>query len=37
VGKTELTKALAGFLFDDDNAMVRIDMSSSWRSTPSAA
>ncbi len=27
VGKTELTKALAGFLFDDDNAMVRIDMS----------
>jgi ATP-dependent Clp protease ATP-binding subunit ClpB len=27
VGKTELTKALAGFMFDDDNAMVRIDMS----------
>jgi ATP-dependent Clp protease ATP-binding subunit ClpB len=27
VGKTELTKALAGFLFDDDNAMTRIDMS----------
>ena len=27
VGKTELTKALAGFLFDDDNALVRIDMS----------
>jgi ATP-dependent Clp protease ATP-binding subunit ClpB len=27
VGKTELTKALAGFLFDDDKAMVRIDMS----------
>ena len=27
VGKTELTKALAHFLFDDDNAMVRIDMS----------
>ena len=27
VGKTELTKALAGFLFDDDSAMVRIDMS----------
>jgi ATP-dependent Clp protease ATP-binding subunit ClpB len=27
VGKTELTKALAGFLFDDDAAMVRIDMS----------
>ena len=27
VGKTELAKALAGFLFDDDQAMVRIDMS----------
>ena len=27
VGKTELTKALAAFLFDDDQAMVRIDMS----------
>jgi ATP-dependent Clp protease ATP-binding subunit ClpB len=27
VGKTELSKALAGFLFDDDDAMVRIDMS----------
>jgi ATP-dependent Clp protease ATP-binding subunit ClpB len=27
VGKTELTKALAAFLFDDENAMVRIDMS----------
>ncbi len=27
VGKTELTKALAGFLFDSDEAMVRIDMS----------
>ncbi len=27
VGKTELCKALAGFLFDDENAMVRIDMS----------
>ncbi|WP_340587154.1 ATP-dependent chaperone ClpB [Erythrobacter alti] len=27
VGKTELTKALASFLFDDDHAMVRIDMS----------
>jgi ATP-dependent Clp protease ATP-binding subunit ClpB len=27
VGKTELTKALASFLFDDDRAMVRIDMS----------
>ncbi len=27
VGKTELTKALAEFLFDDDSAMLRIDMS----------
>jgi ATP-dependent Clp protease ATP-binding subunit ClpB len=27
VGKTELAKALAAFLFNDDNAMVRIDMS----------
>jgi ATP-dependent Clp protease ATP-binding subunit ClpB len=27
VGKTELTKALAEFLFDDDQAMVRVDMS----------
>ena len=27
VGKTELTKTLASFLFDDENAMTRIDMS----------
>jgi ATP-dependent Clp protease ATP-binding subunit ClpB len=27
VGKTELTKALAEFLFDDETAMVRLDMS----------
>jgi ATP-dependent Clp protease ATP-binding subunit ClpB len=27
VGKTELTKSLASFLFDDDHAMVRVDMS----------
>ena len=27
VGKTELTKALAGFLFDDESALLRIDMS----------
>ena len=27
VGKTELCKALAGFLFDDEKAMIRIDMS----------
>src|SRR5246127_5567175 len=27
VGKTELTKALAAYLFDNENAMVRLDMS----------
>ncbi len=27
VGKTELTKALAGYLFDDDSAIIRMDMS----------
>ena len=27
VGKTELTKALAGFVFDDEDAMLRVDMS----------
>ncbi|PKZ18364.1 ATP-dependent Clp protease ATP-binding subunit ClpC [Gardnerella leopoldii] len=27
VGKTELAKALANFLFDDDNALIRVDMS----------
>src|SRR4029077_16026147 len=27
VGKTELTKALAGFLFDDESALIRVDMS----------
>jgi ATP-dependent Clp protease ATP-binding subunit ClpB len=27
VGKTELTKALAEFLFDDDKSLVRVDMS----------
>ena len=27
VGKTELTKALTGFLFDDESALIRIDMS----------
>lgn len=27
VGKTELAKALAGFLFNDDNALIRVDMS----------
>ena len=27
VGKTELAKALAEFLFNDENAMIRVDMS----------
>lgn len=27
VGKTELTKTLAGFMFNDDKAMIRVDMS----------
>ncbi len=27
VGKTELTKALAGFIFDDESALLRVDMS----------
>ena len=27
VGKTELVRALAGYLFDDDRAMIRVDMS----------
>ena len=27
VGKTELTKTLAAYLFDDENALIRIDMS----------
>ena len=34
VGKTELARALAEFLFDDEHAMIRIDMSSIRRSTP---
>jgi len=34
VGKTELARALAEFLFDDERAMVRIDMSDTWRSMP---
>ena len=35
VGKTELARALAEFLFDDEQAMTRIDMASTWRSSPS--
>ena len=27
VGKTELSKSLARFLFDDDSALLRVDMS----------
>ena len=27
VGKTELTKALAEYLFDDEEALIRVDMS----------
>jgi len=27
VGKTELTRALAGFMFDDEKALIRVDMS----------
>ena len=34
VGKTELARTLAEFLFGDEEAMVRVDMSSTWRSTP---
>jgi len=37
VGKTELARALAEFLFDDERAMVRIDSRSTWRSTASRA
>ena len=35
VGKTELARALAEFLFDNDHAMVRIDMSEYMENTPS--
>jgi ATP-dependent Clp protease ATP-binding subunit ClpB len=34
VGKTELARALAEFLFDDEDAMVRIDMSEYQERTP---
>ena len=33
VGKTELCKTLAKFLFDSEDAMVRIDMSELWKNT----
>ena len=34
VGKTELARALAEFMFDDERAMVRIDMSEYMERTP---
>jgi ATP-dependent Clp protease ATP-binding subunit ClpB len=37
VGKTELARALAEFLFDDEDAMIRIDMSEYRSATPSPA
>src|SRR4026208_1725907 len=36
VGKTELTKALAAFLFDDETALIRIDMSEYMEKQPVA-
>jgi ATP-dependent Clp protease ATP-binding subunit ClpC len=36
-GQDELARTLAEFLFGDEDAMVRIDMSSTWRSTRSRA
>ncbi len=33
VGKTELAKALAEFLFDDEAALTRLDMSELWNAT----
>ncbi len=32
VGKTELAKTLAEFLFDDEDTLIRVDMSEFWRS-----
>jgi ATP-dependent Clp protease ATP-binding subunit ClpB len=37
VGKTELTKALASFLFDDEAAITRLDMSEYMEKHSSAA
>ena len=34
VGKTELCKALAGFMFDSEDHLIRIDMSDTWRNIP---
>ena len=36
VGKTELAKSLAECLFDDEHNIVRIDMTSTWRNSPSS-
>ncbi len=33
VGKTELARTLAEFLFDDEHAMIRIDMSDIWKNS----
>ena len=37
VGKTELARRLAEFLFGDEDALIQVDMSSTWRSTPCLA
>jgi len=34
VGKTELARALAEFLFNDEKAMIRLDMSEYMENTP---
>ena len=34
VGKTEMARTLAQFLFGSEKALIRFDMSSSWRNTP---
>ncbi len=33
VGKTELAKALAEAVFGDEDAMIRLDMASTWSAT----
>ena len=37
VGKTELAKALAEVLFDDESALIRFDMVSTWKNSQPAA
>ena len=34
-GQTELTKALAAFLFDDESALLRLDVISTWKNAVS--